>query len=276
VTFFGSRGVWRALGWARRRFGYALVSAPRRVMRTSLGSVSYDEDDFASGIPVVLFHDASDSPASMEPLFGALRGMRPIIAVDLPNHGHSERLSRQPSREELARTVIEILADVSARYGASPDVVAAGTSGELCARGLARAPHLARSLAVLASPASPAPLRIFGAWRHVDASAYAALSLPLCFLHGGADGASGDLSPLARALDGVVASRPSTRRVSLGEEADDPCAVADALGAFWGSLVSRPKLRVVRGERRGPRAPAGGGPRLYPRAVSSSTKRGDR
>jgi pimeloyl-ACP methyl ester carboxylesterase len=223
-----ARSLVAALGWARGRVAPARPA--RRVLSTSLGRVSYVEDDASPGNPVVLFHDVLAGPAAMAPLFEALRGGRPVVAIDLPNHGQSERRAHAPTRDELAALAVEVLADVATRYGATPDAVAAGASGEILARAVARAPALPRSLAVL-----PGPLD----WRAPSATAaYELLDLPVCFLHG-------------------------TRN-------SDATRVARALDAFWRSLAPRPRLHLVPGGRVGPRAlgrrthrdPAG-----YPRAI---------
>lgn len=127
------RFVAAAIAWARHHFAEE-PSAPRRVVGTTAGRVGYFEDDACSGIPVILFGDPM--------LFGALRSSRPVIAFD---------------DVDDVRVVVELLADVVMRYGASPDVVATGAIGETVARGVARVPHLARSLATT-RPCGSVPL----------------------------------------------------------------------------------------------------------------------
>ena len=100
-----------------------------------------------------MLHDASalGSAYEMRGLFEAFRGERPVIAVDLPGFGFSERPSLPLTRLAGTTLVEELVADVSRRYGASVDVVAVGIAGELAARAALTASRNVRSL-TLVSP----------------------------------------------------------------------------------------------------------------------------
>jgi pimeloyl-ACP methyl ester carboxylesterase len=129
------------------------IAAPRRMLTSKeAGRISYYEDDSASGLPLVLLHGLGPAGSAYEVrgLFDALRAERPVVAVDLPGFGFSERRDTAPSRDSYVAFVEELLTDVSRRYGASVDVVAIGVTGELVARAVLGAPRLVRSLALVA------------------------------------------------------------------------------------------------------------------------------
>src|SRR4051794_36329079 len=62
----------------------------------NLGMLSHYEDDSGEGAPVVLLHsvNAAASAYEMRPLFEALRGRRPVYALELPGFGFSARVDR--------------------------------------------------------------------------------------------------------------------------------------------------------------------------------------
>jgi len=114
--------------------------------------MSYYEDAGASGVPVVLFHGASETSSTYElrGLFEAFRSDRPVIACDLPGYGFSERRNVPYARDDYVRFVEEMLEDVSQRYGSTVDVVAVGLSGELAGRAVLHRARLVRSLTLIA------------------------------------------------------------------------------------------------------------------------------
>lgn len=134
------------------------IAAPRRVLASSVGRISYYEDDGASGPPLVLLHGAAATSSAYElrGLFEAFRGERPVLAFDLPGYGFSEK--REPyTREQYVHFVEDILADVSRRYGSTVDVIAIGVTGELAGRAVQRKARLVRSLSVIAPTGFDAP-----------------------------------------------------------------------------------------------------------------------
>lgn len=128
------------------------IAAPRRVLgATSVGRISYYEDDGASGLPVVLLHDVGPigSAYALRGLFDALRVDRPVIAPDLPGYGFSERRTAGFARDDYVSFVEELVADVSRRYGATVDVVAVGASGEIAASAVVLSSRHVRSLTIV-------------------------------------------------------------------------------------------------------------------------------
>lgn len=127
------------------------IAAPRRVTSTTLGRISYYEDDGASGLPVLLLHDVSVAGSAFElrGLFDALRADRPVLAPDLPGYGFSERRGVPYAREDYVRFVDELVTEMSRRYGATVDIVCVGTAGELAARAIVRSARHVRSLAII-------------------------------------------------------------------------------------------------------------------------------
>jgi pimeloyl-ACP methyl ester carboxylesterase len=152
--------------WVARRLldppmlPHAIV-APRRVLRSpSLGRLSYYEDDSGGGLPLLLLHDVGPTASSrdLRGIFDVMRGERPVIAADLPGYGFSERRPEGFRREDLVAYVEELARDVSRRYGATVDIVAIGTTGELAASAVVRSSRHVRSLAIL-SPMGLVPPR---------------------------------------------------------------------------------------------------------------------
>lgn len=129
------------------------IVAPRRFFTSAeAGRVSYYEDDHASGLPLLLLHELGPrgSAYATRGIFDAMRGERPVIAVDMPGYGFSERRLAPLTREQHVRFVEELLGDVSRRYGASVDVVAFGITGEIAAQAALRVARVVRSLALVA------------------------------------------------------------------------------------------------------------------------------
>lgn len=146
------------VAWAARQvFAHPVlphaIAAPRRVLSaTSVGRISYYEDDGASGLPVVLLHDVgpAGSAYALRGLFDALRADRPVIAPDLPGYGFSERRGGRWIRDDYVAFVGELVADVSRRYGATVDIVAIGAAGEIAASAVVCSSRHVRSLTLIA------------------------------------------------------------------------------------------------------------------------------
>jgi len=266
-------GALSPITWAARRMigdpRAPEIAAPRRLFAASVGPTSYYEDSCASGLPVVLLHDVdpAGSASDVRVLFDGVRAGRPVLAIDLPGHGFSRRTTRC-HRDDYVRWIGEVLTDVARRFGAVPDVVAVGTTGELAARALAGAPRLARSLAIVAPTGfgEPAPAHrglglgraAFAVARHPGAGwvalgdprivtdVYATLHVPTCFVHGEAS------TSVAMAIDMLVMRHPGFRRAAIAgtrklPHGEDALGTVDALRAFWRSLDTRPQLRIIRG-----------------------------
>jgi pimeloyl-ACP methyl ester carboxylesterase len=114
--------------------------------------MNYYENADASGVPLVLFHGASETSSTYElrDLFDAFRSERPVIACDLPGYGFSERRKEPYARDDYVRFVEEMLEDVARRYESTVDVVAVGLSGELAGRAVLHRARLVRSLTLIA------------------------------------------------------------------------------------------------------------------------------
>lgn len=103
--------------------------------------------------PVVLVHSLrlGSSAAEVRPFFESLAHDRPVVAVDLPGFGRSERNPPQLHRDIFADVLAEVLDRAAFRHGAAPHVVALGLGAELAAAGALLAPHPVASM-TLVSP----------------------------------------------------------------------------------------------------------------------------
>ncbi|WP_437999060.1 alpha/beta fold hydrolase [Sorangium sp. So ce185] len=130
----------------------ALDAEIRHVDTWSAGRLAYYVDTRATGRPVVLLHgvDAAASSKEMAPLFDALRGERPVYALDLPGFGLSERADRAYDRELYRAAVRRFLTDVVREPGGA-DVIALSLSSEFVAAVACEEMSLVHSL-VLVSP----------------------------------------------------------------------------------------------------------------------------
>ncbi len=195
------------------------IAASRRVFTSKeAGRVSYYEDDSASGPPVILLHDLGivGTAFAMRGLFEAFRGARPVVAVDMPGFGFSERRDRPLSRTAYVRFLEELLSDVSRRYGASVDVVAAGIAADLAASAALSTSRVLRSLVLL----SPSGLDRLDRAAQADWGASAIVkdrlrAISKTLLGRAADGA------LGRAAHGALSSRLLLRH-SIHRSSDAP------------------------------------------------------
>jgi pimeloyl-ACP methyl ester carboxylesterase len=103
--------------------------------------------------PVVLGHSLrlGASAAEVRPFFESLADERPVVAVDLPGFGSSERNPPRLHRDVYADVLAEVLDRASFRHGAAPHVVALGLGAELAAAAALLAPHPVASM-TLVSP----------------------------------------------------------------------------------------------------------------------------
>lgn len=109
-------------------------------------------DDFArlSERPLVLLHGVhpGSSAHELDGVFEALRGERPIYALDLPGFGCSEH-GLPDYRPEVYVSAIARLLELAARNAASPDVLAVGLTSEYVARVAVELPDLVHSLTLI-------------------------------------------------------------------------------------------------------------------------------
>ncbi|MFO0690350.1 MAG: alpha/beta fold hydrolase [Myxococcota bacterium] len=116
------------------------------------GRVGWYADESATGPgssrPLVLVHSLNAAPSAMEmkPLFERFRGRRPVLALDLPGFGRSERGDRDYTPERLADAVEAV---VLAQGRGPVDVVALSLGAEIAARAIARDPTRYASLCMI-------------------------------------------------------------------------------------------------------------------------------
>ncbi|WP_437677407.1 alpha/beta fold hydrolase [Sorangium sp. So ce131] len=164
----------------------ALDAEVRHVDTWSAGRLAYYVDTRAAGRPVVLLHgvDAAASSKEMAPLFDALRGERPVYALDLPGFGLSERADRPYDREIFRAAVRRFLTDV-VRADGGADVVALSLSSEFAAAVACEEMSLVHSLVLLSptglgreAPGASAVLRAVSRVPHVAEALFRVLVTP--------------------------------------------------------------------------------------------------
>ncbi len=129
----------------------AAVDAPRETFDSlSAGTVSYYIDRRGTGRPLVLIHsiNAAASAYEMKPFFEHYRGARPVIAVDLPGFGFSDRRDHVYSPALYTTVIMELLERV-AGADVPADVVALSLSAEFAARAARDRPDLFHTLTVV-------------------------------------------------------------------------------------------------------------------------------
>jgi pimeloyl-ACP methyl ester carboxylesterase len=99
--------------------------------RQKIGGIAWREA--GHGPPVLLIHGVGLNADAWEPQIAALSNRRRVIAIDLPGHGHSDRL---PDDADLADYVAEV-AVLIAGLGISPLPIVGHSMGALVALGLA-------------------------------------------------------------------------------------------------------------------------------------------
>jgi len=83
------------------------VEFKRGLVRTKLGTLHYREA--GAGPPIVLLHINQQSSELMLELMAALAPNTRAIAVDYPSHGMSDHVAQQPSIQDYAACVHEVL-----------------------------------------------------------------------------------------------------------------------------------------------------------------------
>ncbi|MCL2726461.1 MAG: alpha/beta fold hydrolase [Polyangiaceae bacterium] len=247
------------------------IAARHRHFASTLGRMSYYENEGVSGIPLMLFHGASETSSAYElrGLFEAFQSERPVIACDLPGFGFSERRAKPYARDDYVNFVEEMLEDVSRRYGSTVDIVAVGLAGELVGRAVIHRACFVRSIALVAPTGFAQTSRfgrmvLFGARKLANKApglladpavveqVYDALPVPARFIHG-----DDERNPAAAIEAAVMHNRRLSRVRIDGAHAlphvELPNETANALRAFHRSLSRKPQLRVIRGQGVGSR-----------------------
>ncbi len=102
--------------------------------------------------PLLLVHsmNASGSAAEMRPVFDHARHTRPVLALDLPGFGLSERSDRAYNPRLMTDALHEAIAWLQQRHGPAPvDVLGLSLGGEFAARAAVEAPQSVRRLALV-------------------------------------------------------------------------------------------------------------------------------
>lgn len=107
-------------------------------------------------VPLLLVHsiNAAASVAEVRPLFEHAATRRPVLAIDLPGYGHSERSARAYTPRLMTDALLDALAWLSAQgpagaASAGSDVLALSLSCEFAARAAVESPALVRRLALV-------------------------------------------------------------------------------------------------------------------------------
>src|SRR5512139_693682 len=143
----------RALVQRHQQRPRALDADVRVFVHPVAGHVTTYEDVGAHGTPLLCVHspEVGSSSAEMRPVFDAFREQRPVIAVDLPGFGASDRAPERIDRAVYHDVLTDLSTRLLRRLGEPADVVALGRGAELAAAAARRNEELVRSL-VLISP----------------------------------------------------------------------------------------------------------------------------
>jgi len=120
----------------------------------AVGRLSWYEDrpagDLATTRPLLLLHsmNAAGSAYEVKPLYDHYRRLRPVVALEFPGFGHSER-SRRPYTPRLMTDAIRalLLQREASAAGGPVDAIALSLSAEFLARAAVESPAAFRSLA---------------------------------------------------------------------------------------------------------------------------------
>jgi pimeloyl-ACP methyl ester carboxylesterase len=108
--------------------------------------------DATRAAPLLLVHsvNAAGSSREMRPVWQRYAAQRPVIAVDLPGFGLSERSDRAYTPRLMTDALLAVAGEVQRRHGSTPiDVLALSLGCEFAARAVSEAPALFRSLALV-------------------------------------------------------------------------------------------------------------------------------
>jgi pimeloyl-ACP methyl ester carboxylesterase len=123
------------------------------------GEVACYEDKRAAGRPLVLIHsvNAAGSAYEMGPIFSRYRLNRPVIAMDLPGFGFSERSNQIYSPRVYHEAILEML---EREVGEPVDVVALSLGCEFAARAAVIQPEKFHSLTFISPSGFSAPRKM--------------------------------------------------------------------------------------------------------------------
>ena len=143
----------------------AALDAARQVLETAVGRVHLYSAVPAPGgpqlSPLLLIHsvNAAASAAEVAPLFRYYSARRPVVALELPGFGFSERSDRLYTPRLMTDAIHAVLAHMAQTLGpVQVDVLAVSLSGEFAARAAVEAPGRIGRLA-LVSPTGLMGLR---------------------------------------------------------------------------------------------------------------------
>jgi pimeloyl-ACP methyl ester carboxylesterase len=125
------------------------IPADRQIFFSkTAGRLSYYVDRQTPGRPLVLIHsvNAAASAYEMRPLFDYYRLKRPVVALDLPGYGFSERSPRVYTPKFFEDAIMDLLAS---QVGEPADVVALSLGCEFAARAALNEPGLFHSLTLI-------------------------------------------------------------------------------------------------------------------------------
>jgi pimeloyl-ACP methyl ester carboxylesterase len=127
----------------------ALNSPRYTFISPAAGALSYYADREVQGVPLVLIHsiNAAASSYEMKPLFDKFHHQRPVLALDLPGFGFSERSNRRYTPALYVQAIIDFIEKQAQRHPV--DVVALSLGGEFAALAAQLRPDLIRSLAII-------------------------------------------------------------------------------------------------------------------------------
>ncbi|MEI6618487.1 MAG: alpha/beta fold hydrolase [Betaproteobacteria bacterium] len=141
------------------------IEAARQVLQTEVGRVnmyvSVPAQSGSEATPLLLIHsvNAAASAAEVAPLFRHYSGARPVVAMELPGYGFSERGDRIYTPRLMTDAIHAVLAHMAQTLGPAPvDVLALSLSSEFAARAAVEAPERIARLA-LVSPTGLLGLR---------------------------------------------------------------------------------------------------------------------
>jgi len=134
----------------------ALTGRRRELSTPTTGLVSWYEDApttaTASMRPLVLIHsiNAAGSACEVKPIYDHYRRERPVIALDLPGFGLSERTQRAYTPRLMTDAIHAVVSHIrNERSVATVDAIALSLSCEFLARAASEAPAQYRSLGLI-------------------------------------------------------------------------------------------------------------------------------
>lgn len=113
---------------------------------TEIGHVALHRTTDGEGDPVLLIHsvNAAASSYEMSPLFQHWKGSRPVVAMDLPGFGFSDRGDLAYTPEQMASAIVDVLEATGPAH-----VCALSLGSEFAARAAVDRPDLFRSLTLI-------------------------------------------------------------------------------------------------------------------------------